>query len=191
MRIVLQVKDYMFLQKTFVTLLLATILHSVSHFSLAYKGDNKATLKVDLSAVNKWRDTLYYYKSKLRTCRYAKIQVSLNNNTSDTLRYVNMSCSSLDIFTTNTNDVRIFQDNYCFKNGPAVFKIPPYGSVSLTVPVYLFTIGNSVSKFASEAFKIGMGFFEYTGKASLMDDIAERMSVEKSKIIWSDTITAR
>lgn len=103
----------------------------------------------------------------------------MGNNTSDTLKYVNMSCSTLDIFTTSTNDARIFEENRnCFKNGPAEFKIPPYGSVKFDVSVYFFAAeSNSIKVPVSKDFRIGMGFFKYTGKKSLLDYIVKGMSL--------------
>ena len=66
-------------------------------------------LNADQAVIKQWKDTVYYYALKLRKCRYAHIPVTLTNNSRDTLRYIDMSCSKLDIFTTDTKDVKIFQ----------------------------------------------------------------------------------
>ncbi|MES2112492.1 MAG: hypothetical protein V4577_27290 [Bacteroidota bacterium] len=165
----------MLLQKMFVALVFMLILNPSSNSFRGNTADNRSALIADQNAVKEWKDTLYYYKSKLRTCRYARIPVTLGNNTSNTLRYVSMSCSTFDIFTTNTNDARIFQNNNnCFKNGPREFEIPPYGSVRFDVPVYFFAGGNnSAGILVSKEFRIGMGFFEYTDKTSLSNNIVQ------------------
>jgi hypothetical protein len=148
-------------------------------------------LSADQSAIKQWKDTTYYYASKLRKCRYALIPVTLTNNTSDTLKYIDMSCSTLDIFTTDTKSARIFQNlKDCFKNNPTIVTLAPYGSIKFDVPVYFFTDDTRLSRvLIQKSFKLGVGLFRYTDKTSMFQDISYMMTRERDNILWSNAIT--
>lgn len=188
-------------------LLVITMILTVSWVSCALQLSAKASFKVadttsksgyilraDQEAV-KWKDTTYYIASELRSCRYARIPVTLTNITADTLKYIDMSCSTLDIFTTNLKYIRISQNlDNCFKNNPTMFKLAPYASMKFELPIYFFSIYTGAKQvLTTKEFKIGMGVLKYTGKifmAGGFQDIGLMMR-NNENLVWSNTITIR
>lgn len=141
----------------------------------------------------KWKDTAYYYALKLRSCRYSLVSVTLTNTAADTLKYIDMSCSRLDIFTTDTKDARIFQDlKDCFKNSPTLFTLPPYASVTFKVPIYFFIANTGARRvLISKAFKIGMTLIKCNNNMLIPQDYTRIMRKDSEDIIWSNAVTVQ
>jgi|GEM_PF-3168563 len=148
-------------------------------------------LSVDQDVI-KWRDTVYYYASKLRGCRYALVPVTLTNLTADTLKYIDMSCSTLDIFTTDTRDANIIKNQPCYKNTPIMFKLASYASVTFELPICFFSGDVGVKHIlAAKEFKIGMGIFKYAGKKYISEDYPHILTKSSENIIWSKVVTVQ
>jgi hypothetical protein len=161
-------------------------------FQKAKTADNSGYILIVNQDTVKWKDTVYYYASKLRSCRYARIPVTLTNISADTLKYMDMSCSTLAIFTTDTRDARIIQNQLCYKNGPAIFKLAPYASVTFELPICFSSTNARPSQIlTTKEFKIGMGLFAYNGKISVSDDYPGMMAKKSENIIWSKAIIVR
>jgi hypothetical protein len=187
----------MVLKNILVTITAMALLQSISAQTKIVKSPLQKVSQINNSGyifgVNqesiKWKDTAYYYASKLRSCRYARIVATLTNITADTLKYMDMSCSTLAIFTTDTRDARIIQNQPCYKNGPAIFKLAPYASVTFELPIcFSSTITGASQILITKEFKIGMGLFVYNEKTSVSDDFPGMMAKNSENIIWSKAV---
>jgi len=136
----------------------------------------------------KWKDTTYYAQ-KLRSCRYARISVTLTNITADTLKYMDMSCSTLDIFTTDTKDARIIQDQWCYKNNLTTFKLAPYASVTFELPIWFSSTNTGARQILiTKEFKIGMDIYKYEDNTSVPDYYDRTVRKDGKNLLWSEAI---
>lgn len=107
--------------------------------------DNKFALNV-LSAKDKLKYKLTVYPGKkvhdkcLIPYNYYKSLAVLENNSTDTLKYIDWTCSH-DIWLTNTNktgvtEPYIFCHGVCHKNIISVYTIPPKKRKTFTINLY-------------------------------------------------------
>lgn len=154
----------------------------------------KFKITINQDSVKQMRDTVCYYAGNMHRCLYAVVPVMLNNKSADTLNYINMSCTKLDIFTTNAENVRLIPSNLreCFKNSPSIYKVAPYQQVTFYIPVYFLTDTGKGRLFTSKAFKIGMSLYRHIEGVQLPFDLRWLMLwQETDNVIWSNEIVVR
>ncbi|MFC0516295.1 hypothetical protein ACFFGT_18905 [Mucilaginibacter angelicae] len=154
----------------------------------------KFKITINQDSVKQMKDTVCYYAGNMHRCLYTVVPVTLNNQSADTLSYINMSCSWLDIFTTNAENVRLIPSNLmdCFKNSPSIYKVAPYQQVTFYIPVYFLTDTGKGKLFTSKGFKIGMSLYKDIEGAQLPFDMRGlTLRRETDNVIWSNEIVAR
>lgn len=152
-------------------------------------------ITINQDSVRQMKDTVCYSDGKLHRCLYAVIPVILSNQSPDTLKYVNMSCSWLDIFKTNAENVKFLPTplmEECWKNNPAVNMVAPHQQKIFYIPAGFLTDTGKVELFISKAFKIGMSLYKYIEGSQLPVDIRGlTLRRETDNIIWSNEIAVR
>ncbi len=115
---------------------------------------------------------------------YLSIKTTLINNSPDTIRYVNMSCSSNIIYEIETNKLNIYYKE-CDKNYPKVYILLPYQTEQNILQARTQETPNNLQK---EKFRVG---FNYVPDKYIEDEnLGEILSMHK-RLIWSDTITIK
>ena len=139
------------------------------------------------SAIKIKRDTFLYkftpndFRVKQQKQDCLIIPVKLTNNSSDTLKYIGMSCSWWDIYQTDNPQVSILEPNIeCYKNGLTVLEIAPNHSVVVNIPV-----GYEDEQTKGNHFKIGMILEKYIENKQ----IVELNKFDTNNIIWSNEVT--
>jgi len=153
--------------------------------SFAQAGKAKLTIedrKNYILTIDKWQikkpydTTLIASKEKFS---FTKIPVRLTNNSKDTLRYITMSCSWEDIYTSNTKRI-IILSGPCDKNIPTIAILPPHQSKNVYLPVIFKKSDTSV-----KVFKIGINLQK-------QDKLGNYNSVDLDSniknLIWSNEV---
>ncbi|MDP9080888.1 MAG: hypothetical protein M3O71_26005 [Bacteroidota bacterium] len=142
----------------------------------------KYVLSVDQQKITKPETT----KSKVYLNEmFSTIVVKLSNNSSDSLKYVTMSCSWMDNFITNNLKFAIGVCD-CDSNFPDVKIIPPHKTAFFTIRILykkrLATRDNH--------FKIGMLIVKDLKENQPIDFISEYFSQKKymANMIWSNPV---
>ncbi|WP_413666301.1 hypothetical protein ACEN9X_17210 [Mucilaginibacter sp. Mucisp86] len=152
-------------------------------------------ISVDQNSVNQMKDTVCYSDGKLHRCLYAVIPVILSNQSYDTLKYINMTCSWLDIFKTDAGNVKFLPTSLmeeCWKNNPAVYAVAPHQQKVFYIPAGFLTDTGKGELFTSKTFKIGMSLYKYIEGSQLPVDIRGlALRRETDNIIWSNEIAVR
>ncbi|MEO3404415.1 hypothetical protein AAFN85_10955 [Mucilaginibacter sp. CAU 1740] len=152
-------------------------------------------ISVNQEAIKQAKDTVCYHDKKLHRCIYTLVPMQLNNLSADTLKYVNMSCSWLDAFRTDKENISFLPTALmleCYKNNPMVFQVPPHQQVIFNIPVYYLTDGVDSKPFATKSFKIGMSLYKYQERKQLPVDIYTLTHKAKTaNIIWSNEVVIR
>ncbi|WPV00202.1 hypothetical protein SNE26_00275 [Mucilaginibacter sp. cycad4] len=151
-------------------------------------------ISINQDSVKQMKDTICYAAGKIHRCLYAIVPVILSNQSDDTLKYINMSCSWLDAFTTDVESIKLLPSavmEECWKNSPAIYMIAPHQRITFFIPVYFLTDMGKNKLFVSKAFKIGMSLFKYIeGTQFPFDILGLTLRREKDIILWSDDIVA-
>lgn len=113
------------------------------------------------------------------------VQVTLTNNSADTIRYVTWDCSWQESYTIDNDKWKIYVE-YCFKNGHKTVAIPPYKTETSTLEL---TRVYGYRKSGNADFKIG---FHCIPPPETLIDLT--VKPDKQKItgytIWSNTVSA-
>jgi len=152
-------------------------------------------LSVNQDDIKQMKDTVRYYAGKMHRCLYTIVPVTLGNQSADTLKYINMLCSRLDVFRSDRDNVKLLPSDLmdeCWKNGPAIYKIAPYQQAMFYIPVYFVTDMDKSKLFTQKAFKIGMSLYKYSKGIQLPVDIRGlTLRRETDNVIWSNEIVVR
>lgn len=115
----------------------------------------------------------------------AYLPLKFTNHSKDTLNYISMSCTWLDFYFTNNNQIK-FEHQICFSNFPVVKTIYPQHTTTIYIPILLnknrrsinrkFRIGISLQKFISNSQLVSFDIFKYM------------LRPETSNLIWSNEI---
>jgi hypothetical protein len=174
------------------TIAKTSIVPSTEFGPLTPKDKAQFILSANQKGIGKWRDTLCFDGKNNSHCLYAIIPVSLSNLSADTLKYINMSCSWLDAFAANIKNVHLSPNNYCYKNGPAVFTVPPFKAVTFYIPVIYFLDAGAGDIFKSKMFKIGMSLYKVVGRNRAdIDILSLKLNPETANLIWSNEVEVR
>ncbi|QEM12016.1 hypothetical protein [Mucilaginibacter rubeus] len=141
------------------------------------------------------KDTVCYTDGKFHRCLYGIIPVALSNQSTDTLKYINMSCLWIDVFKTNAENVKLLRTalmEECWKNNPAVYGVAPGQQNVFYIPVGFLTDTGKGELFMPKVFKIGMSLYRYIEGARLPVDIRWlTLRRETDNVIWSNEIAVR
>lgn len=102
------------------------------------------------------------------------------NNSNDTLKYVNMSCSSDEIFSTNTDRVVLFRHG-CEKNVLEVHSVPPHQSENIRIVLV-------VGKRSKGKERIRVGMCLVLVKKNNSWPSFEDISQHRGETIWSNKV---
>jgi hypothetical protein len=164
---------------------------------IALSASDRANFRVsiDQDFVKQMKDTVCYYAGNIHRCLYTIVPVVLSNQSVDTLKYINMSCSWIDVFTSNMDNVKLLPSTLmeeCWKNGPGIYKVVPHQQAIFYIPVYFLTDTGKSEPFTSKAFKIGMSLYKYIEGRQLPVDVRQLIRKrETENVIWSNEIVAR
>ncbi|AYL97146.1 hypothetical protein [Mucilaginibacter celer] len=150
------------------------------------------TITINQDSIRQAKDTLCVYDGKLHRGIYAFVPVILSNQSADTLKYINMVCSRLDIFRTDKQNAQLLLMTKCWKNGPEIFKVAPYQQAVFNIPVCFLTDMGDSKPFAPKNFKIGMSLFKYkVGNQLPLNIYALAHSKKMANVIWSNEVVMR
>jgi hypothetical protein len=152
-------------------------------------------VSINQEDVKHMKDTVCYYAGNMHRCLYAVVPVTLSNQSADTLKYINMLCSWLDVFRSDRDNVKLLPSaimEECWKNSPAIYKVAPYQRTMFYIPVYFVTDMDKRKLFTQKTFKIGMSLYKYSEAGQLPVDIRGlTLRPETDNVIWSNEIVVR
>jgi len=133
--------------------------------------------------ITKERENSTLYKEKVP---FIPIHLKLTNNSSDTLRYMSMSCSWLDYYQFNIKGLNIW-DEGCSKNIPRILTVLPHRSVIFYMPV-MYEKNRIVPNLH---FKIGMSLQKYISRQQPDNAYTYLLRSETSNLIWSNEVSVK
>jgi hypothetical protein len=139
-------------------------------------------LNVDQHKITKVRDTTFGAR---KISSYVIAQVKLLNLSSDTLTYINMTCSTYDIFTVDNKKISIMGWD-CDKNFPKEFKIAPHKNSTFNFVLY-FDKNHPAQKFRFGIYLI-RSKTKYFG-FDILDRFWKSKVPFKNCLIWSNEVT--
>lgn len=123
--------------------------------------------------------------SFLDTIGVIYISTTLFNPTNDTVKFISMTCSYEDMFTTNTDTFKIQSRYDCYSNYPTVVTLPPNAKTDRYIMITRTHKGRSID---TSTLKVGMYYLPYQKDAN-SDDIINLYDHRKNAaIIWSDEL---
>jgi len=138
-------------------------------------------LTVNLNQIHSIKEVGARYDNK--KYNYVMINVLLSNISKDTLKYLNMTCSWNEAFTTSNKAIKIAGWS-CDSNFPTVYAIPP--GVSKT-----FTITLEIPKEQqTNNFRVGFYLIKFRGYSAFLDFdkfLHSKKSYENC-LLWSNEI---
>ena len=152
--------------------------HNSAKYTLSEKDKKIYILSIDQRKISKPRDTVMYNKKGY----YLNVPLRLYNNSNDTLKYLNMSCSSFEIFQTDNKNISVTIHG-CDNNFPVVFHVAPHKSSTIDIHV-IFNI--TYVKIGAK-FKMGMHLQKYIGHDHFDFD-SDKVAKSKTNLIWSNSI---
>ncbi|HTI61180.1 hypothetical protein [Mucilaginibacter sp.] len=153
-------------------------------FTLTDQDKKNFVLRVDQNKVTKSRDTTVFWGDK--KCSYVVAQVKLSNLSGDTLKYLNMTCSTYDIFTSSNKTIFIGQWP-CESNFPVVYKIAPHKSYIFKFPLFL-----SGKPHDNDKIKIGIYLCKYSktkDNETFAYYLFKHPHLPENILIWSNEVT--
>jgi hypothetical protein len=152
------------------------------YYPLTEEDRRNYTLSIDGAAVGKPHDTVTY---GMNMRGVTSLPLRLTNNSNDTLKYMNMTCSWFDAYILNVDNVRVLPHD-CDANFPTDFRLPPHQWVMVNLPVSV----EESAGLKSIRFKIGMSLQKFTGQPPLDDfeRFYNKISLETGNMIWSNEV---
>jgi hypothetical protein len=150
--------------------------------SLTDKEKQTYVLHADQNKISKARDTTFGDKRKWR---YINPEITLSNLSDDTLNYINMTCSTYDIFTLNNKNTTI-RGWGCDKNIPHEYKIPPHKNSTFNFIMYFD------KNHRGKKFKFGIYLIRPETKQwgfGIMESFWKSKVPFKNCLIWSNDVT--
>lgn len=141
-----------------------------SEFSKLIKKNNSVMLHAKIIAYKS--DTL-------------RLKTFLTNSTSDTIKYLSMSCSWWQFYKFSSKNVRI-RNGRCDSNIPTLIEVPPYQAHTDILDLKI-TNKNSLIKDGS----IKIAFLSMTLKNDNFNDLFkqyEELPLDSNNLIWTDRI---
>ena len=138
-------------------------------------------LKVDPKQIQPDKKTEARFNDKKHS--YVTIKVALSNNSKDTLKYLNMTCSWNEAFTTSNKAIKIAGWS-CDSNFPTVYAIPPGVSKTFTITLEIPT------EQLMNNFRVGYYLIKFRGHSVFAD--FEKFQHSKNSyencLLWSNDI---
>lgn len=123
--------------------------------------------------------------SFLDTIGVIYIATTIYNPTTDTIRFVSMTCSYEDLFTTDTGTFKIQSRYDCYSNYPTVIILPPNARTNRYIMV---TQRPKVKDTNADKLKVGMYYLPYP-KGGTFDDIINLYEHrQNAAVIWSNQL---
>ena len=116
---------------------------------------------------------------------YLLVNTTLTNTSSDTVKYVSMSCSWQDVYSTDTRDLIIYV-NVCDKNVPQIIDIPPHDKRDILLKL---SCTKSINQLQGLKFKIGFNFIAAENYDEMFSEVYQL--TEMKNVIWSNTLRVR
>ncbi len=129
------------------------------------------------ATINKWE------KTDNKNCLH--IKTIIQNNTADTITYVNWSCSWAEAYTCSKPELMV-QLNDCEKNYPLRIKIPPFGKEERNI---ILASLYDISTLKSQITKIGVNFITASKKDDAFKIVAQLPKMQS--ILWSNDIVIK
>ncbi len=123
--------------------------------------------------------------SFLDTIGVIHIATTLYNPTADTVRFVSMTCSYEDFFTTSTNSFKIQSRYDCYSNYPTVITIPPKAKTDRYIMITRTKKGMNVDTIT---LKVGMYYLPYKMGDNFDAIIKQYDERQKADILWSNEL---
>ncbi len=136
-------------------------------------------LNIDQDKIEKARDTIIGGKSY----EFVLVPVELWNLTSDTLKYMTMTCSWEVIFTINKRSASILGWD-CDSNFPIYSTVDPQKSSVHKIPILI----EKTAFNDNYRFKIGIHIFKFNGYFKNFDTFFEPSKMPINDPIWSNEI---
>ena len=115
--------------------------------------------------------------------RYVSVITTLTNNTSDTLRFIIMSCSWQDAYAVDTKELSIYPVN-CDKNIPELLAIPPHGQEQRAL---VLETEKSVEELQKVKFRVGFNGLTAKGPAEVFEKVDQLRDMRN--VVWSAPIS--
>jgi hypothetical protein len=113
------------------------------------------------------------------------ISTTLHNLTNDTVRFISMSCSYEDFFTTNTDLFKVQSRYDCYSNYPIVIILPPK---SRTDRYIIITAPQKGKKVDIDKLKIGMHSFFVEREITTAEITNLYEHRQDAGIVWTDEL---
>ena len=110
------------------------------------------------------------------------IKTTLTNKTPDTVKYVSMSCSWQDPYTTDTGELSILVSP-CDRNVPKLIQIPPDKSEETILSL---TSKKSIDQLQNIKFRIGFNLVTAKDQNEMFSKVSDLNKMKN--VIWSDTL---
>lgn len=151
------------------------------YHALTAEDRTRYVLSIDQDAIKKPNDTTIFGKRY----KVTHVPVKLTNSSGDTLKYLSIDCSWLDIYLTDNRDIE-FAKQICYKNGTFVEVVLPHHIKIVYIPILLSS--NTMNQ--NSKFRTGMSLQKFNEKSRYFDfDIfAYLLRPETRDIIWSNEV---
>lgn len=139
---------------------------------------HEPNLQLSLSYTGKWADKYYG--------RYYSYHALITNKGSETIYFINATCSFADAFTTNHKKAGILNRNNCYKNGILCYSIAPGSSHEYDVDVRPLPGWDDTTTFS-------IGFI-WVDPLAEQDDITrfhDQIKNSSHNVIWSERLKLR
>ncbi len=122
------------------------------------------------------------YLDSSRTSKTLKLMTTLTNNTNDTLKYFNMSCSTSEIYKADARFVRV-NSEICNKNIPVLLKLLPHESSTMEILVDVDLTYNFKT-----SFQIGIDLIHVKNWMDVEEVFGKFPNRDISKLIKKETV---
>jgi hypothetical protein len=113
------------------------------------------------------------------------IATTLYNPTSDTIKFISMSCSYEDLFTTNTNLFQVQSRWDCYRNVPSIVALPPKARTDR----YIMIKATGKDKYINKgSFKINMYYLPYKTGMSFNEIVSALDNKQSATLVLSNTV---
>ena len=139
---------------------------------------HEPNVQLTVSYAGSWSDT--YYGS------YDSYHASIINRGSDTVYFINATCSYVEAFTTDSKKAGVLNRHNCYKNGILCYSIAPGGSHEYNIDVRpLPGIDDSTT------FRIGFIWVEPVVGFYSFESFHEQIQSRFHNVIWSERLKLR
>ena len=135
-------------------------------------------VQLSLNYAGSWADI--YYGS------YNSYHASITNKGSDTIYFINATCSYVEAFTTDSKKAGILNRNNCYKNGILCYSIAPGSSHEYDVDVRPLPCWNDTT-----TFRIGFIWVDPLAEQDNITRFHDQIKNSSHNVIWSERLKLR